>query len=51
MSVFASLIPNLWGVLDSLNGASNSTAFTLVSGKTAKFFCVQSGLWDVMLGG
>jgi hypothetical protein len=51
MNVFASLTssPPMYGILDSINGASNSTAFAIAAGKSAKFFCVQLGVWDTLL--
>jgi hypothetical protein len=40
--------PQILGSLDTINGASANTAFSLPAGKAALFFCASPSLWDVI---
>jgi hypothetical protein len=51
LNVYANLTssPPMNGILDSINALSNSTPFAVANGKVAKFVCIQTGVWDVLL--
>ncbi|PAY05448.1 hypothetical protein CK489_29125 [Bradyrhizobium sp. UFLA03-84] len=51
MNVFANPTASapMSGILDSINGNSNTTPFALAAGKAVKFFCCAPGQWDTIL--
>jgi hypothetical protein len=52
MNVFPNPTPNLgvWNpAADQINAAGANVPFTLASGKTCVFVCMQNGYWDTVL--